>query len=334
MVKSSKMIFINGLKLGISINIIFLIIIGSLSCFGYLLGKPLSSPRSRLPLGTVTGFTQISNSIWRDKSQLFSFFIIENELNRAVVKKLSSKTKSWCKYYNCYSHRMSFNDVNKLNFSSHTIDDFYTDIQFTDAQIREAKLKSLDLFLASLPSGSLIIINEPIVFFKFELRFTEFKNWYLSLVDKYPNLKFQFGLQIHLQWLDVVLFRYNWLFDRLKDSNLEWMVIEFSIYDELWKKQLSSFWRELSDFNVNFPPVVDKLVPRFVRSNLSLLSAYYVASKCRADSNCKSFVIWGNFGHAWFADRVPVSYSGQFQIFDESGKIQPMYWAILRGLNQ
>ncbi len=327
------MIFINGLKLGLSINIIFLIIISSLSCVGYFLGKPLSSSRSRLPIGTVVGFNQVSNPIWRDKSKLFSFFIIENELNRAVTQKLSSKTKFWCKLHNCYSHRMNFNDVNKLNFSSHIIDDFYTDIQFTDSQIREAKLKSLDLFLASLPNNSLVIVNEPIVFFKSETRFTDFKNWYLSLLNKHPNLKFQFGLQIHLQWLDVVLFRYNWVFDRLKDSDLQWMIIEFSIYDELWKKQLSSLWRELSDFNVDFPPLVDKLVPRFVRSNLSLLSAYYVARRCGLDSNCKSFVIWGNFGHVWFADRVPLSYSGQFQIFDESGKIQPMYWAILRGLN-
>lgn len=333
MAKSNKMIFVKGLKLGLSTNMIFLIIIAGLTSIGYFLGKPLSSPRSRLPLGTVVGFNQVSNPVWREKSKLFSFFIVENELNKAVVKKISSQTKSWCKLHNCYSHRMNFNDVNKLNFSGHTIDDFYTDIQFTDVQIREAKFKSLDLFLSSLPDGSLIIINEPIVFFKSEARFNEFKNWYLSLVDKYPNLNFQFGLQIHLQWLDVVLFRYNWVFGRLKGSDLEWMVIEFSIYDELWKKQLSFLWRELSDVNVDFPPIIDKLVPPFVRANLSLISAYYVASQCGTASNCKSFVIWGNFGDAWFVNQVPQGYSGRFQIFDKTGNFQPMYWAILRGLN-
>jgi hypothetical protein len=76
------------------------------------------------------------------------------------------------------------------------------------------------------------------------LRFDSFTRWILDLAAKYPALRFEIGIHIHLQWIDSYWWQYHsWLIPRLGEFSrlhrLPWGICEFSIYDRLWKPRIA-----------------------------------------------------------------------------------------------
>ncbi|MEG3842936.1 hypothetical protein [Microcoleus sp. herbarium14] len=154
------------------------------------------------------------------------------------------------------------------------------------------------------------------------------------MASKHPQLRFEIGVQIHLQWLDNYWYQYHgWLFSALGEFSyrhrIPWGISEFSIYDRVWKRRLS-FAGSIPD-RAKSLVFVESLIPDRFRRAVVLHQAYLVhhdAVKYGASFS----VQWGNFPSLWFVNEIDSDYRSTFALFDWDGNPQLMYWAIARGI--
>ncbi len=337
-----KLLF-KAFKIGIAVNIFSLILLAIYTYAIEYFVRPFNFKPS-IQLGTiVAGYRIYDNpnsanyhfrSSWINRVQpKFDLFVPEYQL-RSDWKQPAPRLQKWCKFQNCCAHRLAFDDVRKRDFKCFTLDDWYiSNRDFIGSNLDTSVTESLDIFLRSLPTGSRVIVSEPFVLFADRRSFVPFANWLLALVAKHPQLRFEIGIQVHLQWIDNYWFQYQWLFPVLADFSgqhgIRWGISEFSIYDRIWKRRLS-FSGSVPD-RAKFFSVVELLVPDRLRRAVVLQQAYLVHRDC-VRYGCTFVVEWGNFPTLWFSDRIDADYRSTFALFDWQGNPQPMYWAIVRGI--
>lgn len=270
---------------------------------------------------------------WAKIESKFDLFLPEFQL-RPDWKQPSPRLEKWCKTRNCCAHRIGFNDSRIADFKCFTLDDWYlTNRDFLGSDLDSTVVSSLNSFLIKLPSGSRVIISEPYVLFADRRSFDSFTHWVLVLRAKYPALRFEIGIQIHLQPIDSYWFQYQWLIPALsqfsRQSRIPWGISEFSIYDRQWKPRIAyggvrperSFLIERIE---GFFP--DRLCRAVVLHQSYLIHRDFVRHGA-------AFVVeWGNFPVTWFAAAIDSDYRSTFALSDWEGELQLTYWAIARGL--
>jgi hypothetical protein len=175
-----------------------------------------------------------------------------------------------------------------------------------------------------------VIISEPIVTLSSPPVFRQFSEWVLFLRSQHPHLKFEIGLQIHLQWIDAYWLNSRWVIPAIarfsKTSGVPWGLSEFSIYDQIWK-------RRLRDDNFRARPFyqIEQFVPRRLRRAIVLHSSY-VIHRTAAENGAIRFTEWGNSQRtAWFVAEIDSAYDSNYELFTLSGTPTPLWWAGLRG---
>src|SRR4028119_2100814 len=240
-----RLIF-KSFKIGIAFNLLTLLLIGSYTLLIEYYFRPsqiLSNPR--IQFGTaVSGMKIFATADSKNHSlrpagekieRQFDLFIPEFQL-RADWRQPAPRLERWCKTRNCCAHRIAFNDRRIRNFRCFTLDDWYlSNRDFLGSGVDSSVSFGLDSFLVRLPAGSRIIINESYMLFADRRSFDIFTRWFLALAAKYPGLKFEIGIQIHLQWIDSYWYQYHpWLFPALAEFSrthkIRWGITEFSIY--------------------------------------------------------------------------------------------------------
>ena len=272
---------------------------------------------------------------WAKIESQFALFIPEFQL-RADWKEPAPRLERWCKTRNCCAHRISFSDRRIRDFRCFTLDDWYlTNRDFLGSQFDSSVVSNLDAFLFKLPKGSRIIINEPYMLFANRASFKDFTAWFLKLTAKHPNLRFEIGLQVHLQWIDAYWWQYhNWLIPALgefgRQHRIKWGITEFSIYHRLWKPRIA--------YGGATPPRMrlfdrfEQFIPdRFLRAVVAHQA--YIFHRDALRSGASHFVEWGNFPTTWFAAAIDPGYTSTFELYDWNGNPQLMYWAIARALS-
>lgn len=333
-------LLLKGLKFGLVTNFIltFVLIFYTIFVENWL-AKPLSgSFRSPLMIGTVVDYQRLfaagppSMSLrqsWLNIQSKFSYFVIEYQL-RADYKRPSPRLLNWCTSRRCFAHRISYSDSRKKNFTLFTLDDWFTNIFLANRNVSDDS-QSLSLFLRSLPSGSTVVISEPFATFS-PLVLDQFFDWVLLLRSEHPQIRFEIGLQLHLQWIDAYwLNNHHWLIPAIarfsKISGVPWGVSEFSIYDQIWK-------RRLGDDNFRDRPFyrIEQWVPRRLRRAIVLHSSY-VIHRTAAENGAIRFTEWGNSQWtAWFVLEIDSAYDSNYELFTLSGTPTPLWWAGMRGL--
>jgi len=341
-----KKIFLQGLKLGLIFNVsIIVFALVYISVVEQQLAKPLDKFSLPLKLGTVVTSDRIyfkdslkKRDSWLRISNKFNFFVVEYELNPKIPSK-SSRFLDWCITQTCFAHRIDYSDVRAKQFNYFTIDDWWTNNKFSvykDTTLDELKLKN---FFKTLPDGSLVVISEPFSIFKYPDILTGFFKWVLALRSAHPNLKFELGLQIHLQWIDFYWLRYSSFFPEFekfsKTYNYPWGVSEYSNYDRIWKDLISLRWGRWTSLSSlierAFHHIEGLIFYRFRRA--IVLHATYQIHKDAVRYGAVRFVEWGNFQHtAWFFNEVDPSYDSNYLLFDASGQPTDLWWAAMRGL--
>ena len=205
---------------------------------------------------------------------------------------------------------------------------------FLGSDLDSSVVSVLNSFLTKLPSGSRAIVSEPYMLFADRHSFDSFTRWILDRALKYPALRFEIGIQIHLQWIDSYWWQYHsWLIPALGEfSRLHPVpcgISEFSIYDRLWKPRIA--YGGATPQRVRSIDRIEGIVPDRLRGAIVAYQAYLlhrVAVECGA-----TFVVeWGNFPTTWFAAAIDPDYRSTFALFDWDGNPQLMYWAIVRDL--
>jgi hypothetical protein len=222
----SKLI-IKSFKLGVAFNLFTLILIVAytLSVEHYFLPFKFVL-NSSVEFGTAISGMKIfadanprNHSLrpaWAKIQSDFDLFIPEFQL-RADWRQPSPRLEKWCHFKNCCAHRIGFNDRRIPRFRCFTLDDWYlTNRDFLGSDLDVSVVSSLDKFLSKLPRGSRVIINESYMLFADRRTFNSFTSWFLSLAAKHPRLRFEIGIQIHLQWVDSYWWQYHgWLIPAL-----------------------------------------------------------------------------------------------------------------------
>ncbi|TAG96161.1 MAG: hypothetical protein EAZ09_06750 [Oscillatoriales cyanobacterium] len=336
-----KLIIFKAFKVGVCFNIfsIFTVIFYILFIENYARPFDFKSP---IEFGTAVSGLKIFNTLdasdfnfspgWAKIESKFDLFLSEHQLQPYWVKPIP-RFQKWCKTRNCCAHRIGFNDKKIANFKCFTLDDWYlTNRDFLGSELDKTAVAILHGFLTKLPAGSRVIISEPYMLFADRRSFDSFTRWVLALRAKYPALRFEIGLQIHLQTFDSYWFQYQWLVPALgefsRQHRIPWGVSEFSIYDRLWKSRIAYGGATPSKtFLVEF----ESIFPDRFRYAVTLHQAYiFHRDVVRYGA---SFVVeWGNFPTTWFAVAIAPDYTSTFALADWDGKLQPMYWAIARGL--
>jgi hypothetical protein len=181
---------------------------------------------------------------WAKIEPQFGLFIPEFQL-RADWKQPSPRLEKWCKSRNCCAHRIGSSDRRIADFRCFTLDDWYlSNRDFLASGVDNSLVSNLDSFLTKLPRGSRVIVNEPYMLFADRRRFHNFTRWFLALAAKHPSLRFEIGIQIHLQWIDSYWWQYHgWLIPALGEFSrvhrVRWGLTEFWIYDRLWKPRIA-----------------------------------------------------------------------------------------------
>jgi len=335
-----KKIFLQGLKLGLIINlasiisaIIYIFVIES------TLIKPLPKFALFLKLGTVTDSGRIfdrdipsmkQRDYWSKIQDNFDFFVPEYQL-RSDFLKASPRLLDWCRTQKCFAHRMAYSDIRKQQFKYFTLDDWWANNKYLIVKDTAADELQLTQFLKSLPDGSLVVISEPFSIFAERRSLAKFLEWALALRSQHPKLKFEIGLQVHLQWIDAWWVRYRWLLPELqkfsKVHSYPWGVSEFSNYDQVWKRRISG----RSPVDRIFYQI-EGLVPQRLRRAIVLHQIYQIHRDV-VDYGAVRFVEWGNFqSTAWFVYQIDADYDSNYKLFDASGKPTDLWWAAMRGL--
>jgi hypothetical protein len=339
---NKKLLFLNAFKLGLCFNVFtFVLAIIYIFAVENLLTHPFNF-QPTIQLGTIVtgekifGSTNISSykvlPNWSLVKSKFSLFVTETQF-RADWKQPAPRLEHWCKSNNCCVHRIGHDDKRKMNFKCFTIDDwFITNRRLFGSHLENTVTLVLDKFLKSLPAGSRIILNEPSDLFTNRLTFDAYEKWVLGLVVKHPQLKFEIGIQIHLQWVDSFWIYNNWVFPRLnkffQQHHIPWGISEFSIYDRVWKRRLSPSSRNHNKFLFQ----IESMIPDRLRHAVVLHQAYLVHYDATR-YNAQFVVEWGNFPTIWFSNEIDSDYKSTFALFDWSGQPLPMYWAIARGIS-
>jgi len=335
-----KKIFLQGLKIGLIINLASLFF-AAVYVFSIESILTKSSPEFALPLklGTVTDSVRIfsrdvpsmkQRDYWSKIQDKFDFFVPEYQL-RGDFFKASPRLIDWCRSRKCFAHRMAYSDIRKKQFKYFTLDDWWANNKYLIVKDTAADELQLTQFLKSLPDGSLIVISEPFSIFTERRSLAKFLEWALALRSQHLNLKFEIGLQVHLQWIDAWWVRHRWLLPEFqkfsKSHNYSWGVSEFSNYDRVWKRRLKG--RSPVD-RVFYQ--IEGLVPQRLRRAIVLHQVYQL-HRDAVDYGAVRFVEWGNFQHtAWFVNEIDAAYDSNYQLFDASGEPTELWWAAMRGL--
>ena len=272
---------------------------------------------------------------WQKIEHQFNLFIPEFQL-RADWKQPAPLLERWCKSRNCCAHRIAFNDRRISQFHCFTLDDWYlTNRDFLGSEFDRSVVSTLDSFLLRLPRGSRVIVNEPYMLFANPKSFNDFTGWFLALAAKHPTMRFEIGLQIHLQWIDSYWWQYHgWLIPALGEfgrrHRVRWGITEFSIYNRLWKPRIA--------YGGAIPPRMrlldrfEQFIPdRFRRAVVAHQA--YILHRHAFRAGASHFVEWGNFPTTWFAAAIDPEYRSTFELYDWEGNPQLMYWAIARALS-
>jgi len=272
---------------------------------------------------------------WAKIQPQFSLFIPEYQL-RADWRQPSPRLEKWCKGRNCCAHRIAFNDRRIPNFRCFTLDDWYiTNRDFLGSGVDSSLVSNLDSFLGRLPTGSRLIINEPYMLFADRRSFEIFTKWFLLLVAKHPRLRFEIGVQIHLQWIDSYWWQYHgWLIPALGEfgrrHRVKWGLTEFSIYHRLWKPRIA--YGGATPERMRLLDRFEQFIPdRFRRAVVAHQA--YILHRDAFRAGASHFVEWGNFPTTWFAAAIDPEYRSTFELYDWEGNPQLMYWAISRALS-
>lgn len=341
-----KTILFRAFKFGIAFNAVTVVLFAIYVLIVETYFQPFNfKPSIQLGTAISSGIDVFSTDILKNKP-LDSWLLIEPKFDffvpatafRPHSKYFSPRLEKWCFTHNCWVHRIAFDDKRKLKFKTFTVDDwFINNSNFLDDYFEGAAMIPLDNFLKSLPRGSRVIINEPLIFFQqHKLNFSIFEKWVLSLTAKHPHLNFQVGIQFHFQWLDSqffalsdgVLFRQLAQFSR--QHNIPWGISEFSTYDRVWRRRLITPFNKFSDRG-KLISQIEFFVPDRLRRAFVLHQAYWTHREA-VRSGAKFVVEWGNFPVIWFSNEIDSQYRSTFALFDLDGKPLPMYWAIARGI--
>jgi len=272
---------------------------------------------------------------WAKIESQFALFIPEFQL-RADWTEPAPRLERWCKTRNCCAHRISFSDRRIPDFRCFTLDDWYlTNRDFLGSQFDSPVVSNLDAFLFKLPKGSRIIVNEPYMLFANRASFKDFTAWFLKLAAKHPNLRFEIGLQVHLQWIDAYWWQYHdWLIPALGEfgrrHRIKWGITEFSIYHRLWKPRIA--YGGATPPRMRLLDRFEQFIPdHFLRAVVAHQAYIFHCDALR--SGASHFVEWGNFPTTWFAAAIDPGYRSTFELYDWDGNPQLMYWAIARALS-
>src|SRR6476661_2314348 len=272
---------------------------------------------------------------WAKIESQFSLFVPEYQL-RADWKQPAPRLEKWCKSRNCCAHRIAFNDRRIPNFKCFTLDDWYlSNRDLLGSQFDASVVSNLDNFLFRLPRGSRVIINEPYVLFADRRTLNNFASWFLALAAKHPGLRFEIGIQIHLQWVDSYWWQYHsWLIPALgefaRTHRIRWGFSEFSIYNRVWKSRLA--YGGSNPERMRLIDRVESVIPDRFRDAVIAHRAYLVHTAA-LEAGATFFVEWGNFPSIWFVFEIDSDYKSTFGLYDRDGNPQLMYWAIARSLS-
>jgi hypothetical protein len=331
-------------KVGIVFNLITLILAAIYLFSVETYFKPFKLKSLPIEFGTIVAGFRIYNTpdpnnyevrpAWAKIQPKFDLFLPEFQL-RPDWPNPSPRLEKWCKTRSCCAHRIGFDDRRITDFRCFTLDDWYlTNRDFLGSDFNTAAVAILDGFLSKLPSGSRVIVSEPYMLFADRRSFASFTRWVLELAAKYPALRFEIGIQIHLQWIDSYWGQYHsWLIPALGEFSrrhrIPWGISEFSIYDRLWKPRIA--------YGGVRPPRsllierIEGILPDRFRAAIVAHQAYLL-HRAAVESGASFVVEWGNFPTTWFAAAIDPDYQSTFALFDWDGRSQLMYWAILRGL--
>ena len=337
---------LTGFKFGLAFNgfTLFLAILYTLAVeYSF---RPFSVPfNPRVEFGTAVSGMKIFTDgnpqnytfrpAWSKIESQFDLFIPEFQL-RADWKEPAPRLEKWCKSRNCCAHRIAFNDSRISQFRCFTLDDWYlTNRDFLGSDINGSVVSSLNGFLLKLPKGSRVIVNEPYLLFSNPRSFNDFTDWFLTLVNQYPYLNFEIGIQIHLQWVDSYWWQYHdWLMPALfkftSKHNLAWGITEFSIYNRLWKPRIA--YDGSTPDRMKLITHIESIIPdRFLDAVVAHQA--YILHTDALKFGATSFVEWGNFPTTWFAHAIDPHYKSAFALWDWDGNPTLMYWAIARSLH-
>lgn len=334
-------LFLNGLKSGLVVNFcatIFGLVVYTLIIESWL-SKPIDSFQLPLKLGTIVSserlFAKDMPSMqlrknWQNIENKFNYFVIEYQLRDDFISHESPRLMRWCKENNCVAHRIKFLDSRTKQFSTFTLDDVFTNT-YLNANHTEYDDFRLKVFLKTLPTGSTVIVSEPFSSFDRPQVFDKFGEWILTLRSQHPGLKFEIGLQVHLQWADAFWFKNWWVLENLdtfsKSFDLPWGISEFSNYDQIWKRRIRG--RSASD---RLFYKIEGLIPPQFRRAVVLHGSYLIHRKA-VKHGAVRFTEWGNIQRtAWFVREIDSAYDSNYQLFDSSGEPTPLWWAGMRGL--
>lgn len=335
-----KNIFLQGSKLGLIINLASLFFAAIyVFLIELILVKPLDKFALPLKLGTVADSRRIfdrdvpsmkQRDSWLKIQDNFDFFVPEYQL-RGDYFKTSLRLLDWCRTQKCFAHRLSYADIRKKQFKYFTLDDWWANNKYLVVKDTINDELQLTQFLKSLPDGSLVVISEPFSIFAERRSLAKFLEWALALRSQHSKLKFEIGLQIHLQWVDAWWVRHRWLLPELqkfsKVHSYSWGVSEFSNYDQVWKRRISG----RSPVDRIFYQI-EGFVPKRLRRAI-VLHQIYQLHRDAVHYGAVRFVEWGNFQHtAWFVDRIDSGYDSNYLLFDASGEPTDLWWAAMRGL--
>jgi hypothetical protein len=271
-------------------------------------------------------------------SQLIStcFFVASFFQLRPDWKQPSPRLEKWCKTRNCCAHRIGFNDRRIADFKCFTLDGWYlSNRDFLGSDLDSSAVSILNSFLNKLPSGSRVIVSEPYMLFADRRTFDSFTRWVLDLATKYPALRFEIGIQIHLQWIDSYWWQYHsWLIPALGEfgrrHRVKWGLTEFSIYNRLWKPRIA--YGGATPPRMRLIDRIEQIIPdRFRRAVVAHQA--YLLHRFAFEAGATHFVEWGNFPTTWFAAAIDPEYRSTFELYDWEGNPQLMYWAIARSLS-
>lgn len=271
---------------------------------------------------------------WQKIEHQFNLFIPEFQL-RADWKQPAPLLERWCKFQNCCAHRIAFNDRRISQFRCFTLDDWYLSYRdLLGSQVDGSVVSNLDNFLFRLPRGSRVIVNEPYMLFADRRTFNNFASWFLTLSAKHPGLRFEIGLQIHLQWVDSYWWQYHsWLIPALGEfariHRIRWGLSEFSIYNRLWKPRIA--YGGATPERMRLIDRIESIIPERFRDAVVAHQAY-ILHRDAFKAGATTFVEWGNFPTTWFAAAIDPEYRSTFALYDWEGNPQLMYWAIARSL--
>lgn len=334
-----KLLF-KGLKFGLITNCLLTL---SLMIYTIAIENWLTKPlpgtfQTPIKIGTIVDYHRLFDAdppsmklrqSWLNIQDKFSYFIIEYQL-RSDYNRPSPRLFNWCASQSCFAHRISYSDSRKNRFRFFTLDDWFTNIFLSNRNV-SIESQALTSFLRSLPSNSTVVISEPFATFSGPLVFRQFSDWVLLLRSQHPHLKFEIGLQLHLQWVDAYWFKSQWIIPAIaqfsKTSGVPWGVSEFSNYDVIWKRRLRD-----DNFRDRLFYRIEQFVPRRLRRAIVLHGSYLIHRNV-VQYGAVRFTEWGNIqSTAWFVYEIDAAYDSNYELFDSSGAPTSLWWAAMRGL--